>query len=655
MNRTTTGKRSWSSWTPAYFILFALVAPALYAQSGASGDNWMYWGGDAGSTRYSPLDQIHAGNAADLEVVWRWKADNFGPRPAFNYKTTPIAVNGVLYAAAGYRRAVVAIDGATGETLWMWRMKTNPRWEASPRQFAGRGVAYGEVDGRGRIYVVTPGFYLIALDAETGREIEHFGENGIVDLQVGLGYDVHPMTGIDPNNGVITSGSPPIVVNGVVVVNNASDRGYYPPFKQNIPGHVRGYDARTGEQKWIFHVVPKPGELGNETWEDDSWMYSGNVNSWAPLSADPQLGLVYIPTDTPTGDYYGGHRLGDNLFGTSLIALNAETGERVWHQQLVKHDIWNYDNPTAPNLIDVTVDGREIKAIVQTTKQGWAYVFDRETGEPVWPFEERVVPNTDLPGERAAPTQRFPTNPAAYELQGVTVDDLIDFTPELRAEAIEIASNYRMGPLFTPPSLAEHPDGTKGAFVMPGANGGTNIGGGAAVDPETGILYVASERGHSVISMVNAPERSSMDFISLGPGGIRGPQGLELFKPPYGHIIAIDLNTGEHVFDIPNGETPEAVKNHPALTGVEIPKTGKRSHATILLTKTLMFAGEGTRGASIFRAHDKRTGEIIAEIEIPGPTNAAPMSYAVDGKQYIVVAIAGTGHPAELVALSLVD
>lgn len=639
-----------SSWVIP-FILFLALGPA-YGQQGAN-SNWAYWGGDAGSTRYSALDQITAQNAADLEVAWRWRADNFGPAPEFNYKTTPLVIDGILYAAAGYRRAVVAIDAATGETLWMWRMKPNPRWETSPRQFSGRGVAYGEVDGKGRIYVVTPGFYMAALDAETGRQIKSFGDGGIIDLQVGLGFDVDPITGIDPKNGVITSGSPPIVVNGVVVVNNASDRGYYPPFKENIPGHVRGYNARTGEQLWIFHVIPKPGEFGHETWEEDSWTYSGNVNTWAPLSADPELGLVYLPTDTPTGDYYGGHRLGDNLFGTSLIALDAQTGERVWHQQFVKHDIWNYDNPTAPNLVDITVEGRSIKAIVQTTKQGWAYVFDRETGAPVWPIEERAVPNTDLPGERVSPTQRFPTKPAPYELQGVTIDDLIDFTPELREQAIEIASNYRMGPLFTPPSLAEHPSGTQGSFVMPGANGGTNIAGGAAVDPETGILYIASERGHSVISMVHAPERSSMNYISLGPGGIRGPQGLELFRPPYGHIIAIDLNTGEHLFDIPNGDTPEFVKNHPALQGIDIPRTGKRSHATILVTKTLMFAGEGTRGDPIFRAHDKRTGEIIAEIELPGPTNAAPMSYEVDGRQFIVVAVAGAGHPAELVALAL--
>lgn len=635
-------------------IVVAGTIPA-FAQYGAPGQNWMYWGGDSGSTRYSPLDQINAENASDLEVAWRWKANNFGPSPEFNYKTTPLAVDGILYAAAGYRRAVVAIDGATGETLWMWRMNPNPRWETSPRQFSGRGVAYSEVDGEGRIFVVTPGFFMAALDAKTGQQVEDFGDHGIIDLQVGLGYDVDPETGIAPENGVITSGSPPIVVGDVVVVNNASDRGYYPAFKENIPGHVRGYDVRTGEQKWIFHVVPKPGEFGNDTWENDSWTYSGNANSWAPLSADVDRGIVYIPTDTPTGDYYGGHRLGDNLYGTSLIALRAATGEKVWHQQFVKHDIWNFDNPTAPNLVDVTVDGVNIPAIVQTTKQGWAYAFNRVTGEPLWPFEERAVPDTDLPGERVSPTQRFPTKPSPYEMQGTSIDDLIDFTPELRAEAIEIASNYRMGPIFTPPSLAEHPDGTKGAFVMPGANGGTNIPGGAAVDPETGILYVASERGHSVISMVHAPERSSMDFISLGPGGIRGPRGLELFKPPYGHIIAIDMNTGEHVFDIPNGDTPESTKNHPALAGIDIPKTGKRSHATILVTKTVMFAGEGSRGAPIFRAHDKQTGEILAEVELPGPTNAAPMSYEVNGKQYIVVAVAGAGHPAELVALALED
>ncbi|MFQ5568425.1 MAG: PQQ-binding-like beta-propeller repeat protein [Rhodothermales bacterium] len=642
----------------ARVLFLALVAvwwtAPVVGQNGTENGEWRYWGGDEQSSRYSPLDQIHSDNVADLEEAWRWKADNFGPAPDFIYRATPLYVNGTLYTVAGQRRTVVAIDPATGETLWMWRMKENPRWQASTRKNYGKSVAYAEVDGRGIIYLITPGYYLVALDAETGRPIPHFGLNGIVDLHLGLGnYPVDPDRGV-LDSGDITASSPPIVVNGVVVVGNSHDRGYYPSKKENIPGHIRGYDAKTGAMKWIFHVVPQPGEYGHETWEEDSWTYSGNVSSWAPLSADSERGLVFIPTDTPTNDYYGGDRLGDNLYGTSLIALNVETGERVWHFQMVHHDIWNYDNPNAPKVVDLTVDGRRIPAVVETTKQGWAYVLNRETGEPVWPVEERPVPTSDIPGERTSPTQPFLTKPAAFELQGITEDDLIDFTPELRAQALELARHYRMGGLFTPPSLAEAPDGTQGTFVVPGANGGANIPGGSSVDPETGMLYVATERGHSVIALVPGETRNSnAGYVSLGPGGIRGPQGLNLLKPPYGSIVAIDLNTGEHAWRIPNGDTPEALKNHPALQGVDLPRTGKRSHATILTTKTLLFYGEGRRGDPWFHAVNKRTGEEIARIELPATTNTAPMTYLHEGKQYIILAVASAGHPAELVALAL--
>lgn len=637
-----------------FLVMIAAVFSApVFGQTGAQNGNWQYWGGDAGSMRYSDLNQITPENFEDLEVAWRWSSANFGPAPEFYYRATAIAIDGVLYSVAGERRAVVAIDGATGETLWMWRIKETKRWEVSPRRFSGRGVAYTEVDGEGRILVTTPGFFMAMLNAKTGQPIRSFGDNGIVDLMVGLGYDVDPETGIDPKYGLITTGSPPIVVGDVIVVGNAHGRGYYPSQKENIPGHIRGYDVRTGKQRWIFHVLPKPGEFGNDTWEGDSWTFTGNISSWPPLSADPELGLVYIPTDTPTGDYYGGHRHGDNLFGTSLIALNAQTGERVWHQQFVKHDIWNYDTPTAPNLVNITVDGRNIRAIVQTTKQGWAYVFDRATGEPVWPMEERPVPQSDVPGEKTSPTQRFPTWPKAYEQQGVTIDDLIDFTPELRAQAIEMTKKYRMGPIFTPPSLANDPDGTEGTLIAPGANGGTNIPGGSGVDAESGIIYIASQRGHSRIAMINDPEKSNMRYISLGPGGIRGPQGLPLLKPPYGRIVAIDLNSGEHLWNIPNGDTPDRIKNHPALQGVDIPRTGNSGHANILVTRGGLFAGEGRGGAPIFRAYHKMTGAILGEVELPASTNAAPMTFLVNGKQYIVVAIAGNGLPAELIALTL--
>ena len=634
--------------------LLGAASPALAQRTGTENGEWRYWGGDEGSTRYSPLAQIDAGNVATLEVAWRWKAANYGPEPDFIYRATPLMVGGRLYTVAGQRRAVVAIDAATGETLWMWRMRDNPRWEASTRKNYGKAVAYAEVDGRGVIYTITPGYYLVALDAETGQPILHFGLHGIVDLHLGLGdYPVHPDSGVLAA-GDITASSPPIIVNGVVVVGNSHDRGYFPNRRENIPGHIRGYDARTGMLRWTFHVLPRPGEYGHETWEGDSWTYTGNISSWAPLSADSERGLVFIPTDTPTNDYYGGERLGENLFGTSLIALNAATGERVWHFQMVHHDIWNYDNPNAPKVVDVTVDGRRIPMVIETTKQGWAYVLNRETGVPVWPIEERSVAASDVPGERTSPTQPYVTRPAAFELQGITEDDLIDFTPELRAQALELARRYRMGPLFTPPSLLDAPDSTHGTFVVPGANGGANIPGGSSVDPETGILYVATERGHSVISLVPGERReSTAEFVSTGPAGIRGPMGLELLKPPYGSIVAIDLSTGEHLWRIPNGDTPSSLAEHPALRGVELPQTGKRSHANLLTTGSLLFYGEGRRGDPWLHAVDKRTGEEIARIALPATTNTALMTYLHDGRQYIVVAVAGPGVEAELVALRL--
>ena len=636
-------------------FIILIVTPVL-PQHGAPNGDWPYWGGDAGSTRYSALDQINKDNVKDLEIAWRWYSANYGPIPEFYFRATPLEVGGVIYTVAGERRAAVAIDAGTGETLWMWRMKNNPRWEKSPRRFSGRGLAYTEVDGEGRIIVVTPGYYMVVLDAATGRPVDGFGKDGTIDLQEGLGFKVDPVHGIDPKYGLITHGSPPIVVNGIIVVGNAHGRGYYPKQKENIPGHIRGYDIKTGKQLWIFHVIPKPGEYGHDTWEGDSWTYTGNISSWATLSADPELNIVYIPTDCPTGDYYGGHRHGDNLYGTGLVALNVKTGKRIWHQQFVKHDIWNYDTPTAPNLLDIRVKRKKIKAIVQATKQGWAYVFDRKTGKPVWPMEERKVPASDVPGEKTSPTQLYPTWPLPFELQGVTVDELIDFTPELRAQAVELASKYRMGPIFTPPSLAEDPeDGTQGTFVMPGANGGANIPGGAVVDPETGIFYVASEKRHSVIRLVNDPEKSKMNYISLGPGGIRGPQGLQLLKPPYSRIVAIDMNTGKHLWNIPNGNTPKSLKEHPALEGVDIPQTGNMAHAGLVITKTLLFSGEGRGGDPWFRAYDKKTGEVVAEIELPAQTNHPPMTYMHNGKQYIVMPVAATGHPAELVALALPD
>ncbi|MGE3274402.1 MAG: PQQ-binding-like beta-propeller repeat protein [Vicinamibacterales bacterium] len=631
---------------------------------------WASWGADLASSRYSPLEQITAENFGELEVMWRWKAANFGPQPDHIYRATPLYVNGKLYTVAGHRRTVVCIDPTTGETLWMFREKDNPRYRNSTRQDYGKGVAFARVNGRPTIYLATPGSYLWALDADTGDPVPYFGNNGVVDLHLGLGkYAVHPDRGV-MDYGDITTSSAPLVFNGVVVMGNSHDRGYYPENKENIPGVIRGYDAATGEMLWRFDPVPKAGQPFNETWEDGSAEFTGNVSPWAPLSGDPDLGLVYVPTDTPTNDYYGGSRHGANVFGTSLIALDVKTGERRWHYQFVHHDIWNYDIPDAPHLLDVTVNGQKVPIIAQATKQGWLYVFNRETGEPIWPIEERAVPQSDIPGEETWPTQPHVTRPAAFEMQGMTEDNLIDFTPELRKQAIEIAKQFRMGPLFQPPSLRNAADGTVGTFSVPGANGGANIPGGAAADPETGWIYVASQRGMTVYGLVPAEEKypegkpwpgwGSQDGKVTSeyvwePVRSGGPQGLPLLKPPYGAITAFDLNSGDLKWRIPNGETPDYIKEHPALKGVDVGNTGQNSHANLLVTKSLLFYGEGRSGAPYFRAVDKQTGKELGKMRLPAQTNTAPMTFMHNGHQYIVMAIAGPELEAELVALALPD
>lgn len=636
--------------------LSALVATGAAAQVPANG-GWTHWGASAASTRYSPLEQITRDNFADLEVAWIWRADNFSPEGEAILRATPIYAEGKLFSVAGTRRTVVAIDPATGETLWTFREPETERWRLSMRKDYGKGVAYDVVDGRGRIYVVTPAFFLHALDAETGLPVAGFGANGTVDLLANLGpYPFDPDKGLPKEVGYITSSSPPIVVNGVVIVGNSHEQGYYQTKQHDVPGNILAYDARTGRHRWTFKVVPGPGEFGHDTWRNDAWKHIGNISSWAPLSADAELGLVYIPTDPPTIDYFGGFHPGDNLFSTSVLALDVQTGERRWHYQLVHHDIWNYDVPHAPQLVDITVAGRRIPALVQVTKQGYTFVFNRATGEPVWPIEERPVPPSTVPGEHASPTQPHPTKPAPFEMQGLSHDDLIDFTPELRQKAIEHVSRFRIGPLYTPPAVRGQ-DGFEAAIHCPGANGGANIPGGAVIDPETGILYVSSTKACSAPRLVPGTEvdpESDVEWISVGPGGVGGVEGLPLYKPPYGRITAIDLNTGEHLWWITNGDTPANVRSHPLLQGIDVGRTGAGTHATAVATKTLLIYGEGRGARPLMHAVDKRTGEELATVTIPGPTTTAPMTFMHDGVQYIISAIGGANfRGGALVALRL--
>ena len=652
----------------------ALGAPAGAQDGGNPYGEWRYWGADAGNTRYSPLTQIDASNFGDLEVAWIWRGDNFGPSIDFILRTTPIYAEGTLYGVAGRSRTAAAIDPATGETLWTFREPHTTRWERSSRQSHGKGVAYAEIDGRGVIYLVTPAFFLHALEAETGHPVEGFGgpipvegfgEHGAVDMLADLGHPYDPESGIPAEIGYITNTSPPIVVNGVVVVGNSNLTGRLDPRRENVPGDVLAYDARTGEHLWKFNIIPQPGEFGHDTWENDAWEWSGNINTWPPLSADPENGIVYVTTDAPTNDYFGGHRPGDNLFGNSVVAIDVETGERVWHFQAIHHDIWDRDFPHPPQLIDVTVDGEEIPALVQSSKQAFIYAFNRVTGEPIWPIEERPVPQSRVPTEQSSPTQPFPTRPAPYEMHGLTEDDLADYTPEIRARALELVSEWEYGPsLYLPPLHATNAEGKKGALFCPSQGGGTNIPGGTVADPETGIVYTASVKSCGGFTLIPGLERDGQLTGQSGitpvewthapvPGGVGTIDGIPFYKPPYGRITAIDMNTGEILWWIPNGETPERIENHPLLEGVDLPNTGQPSHATAVATGSLLIYGEGRGGLPRMHAVNKRTGERVGTVELPAPTDTAPMTYLHDGVQYIVTAVSGQGLPGSLVALRL--
>ncbi|HWK54669.1 MAG TPA: PQQ-binding-like beta-propeller repeat protein, partial [Hyphomicrobiales bacterium] len=525
---------------------------------------WLSYHGDAASTHYSPLDYINKDNVDTLEVAWRWYTVNHGPQPEFNYEATPLMVDGVLYTTAGRRRDVVAIDPVTGETLWMFRLDEGSR--RGPRINSGRGLAVYRNDGETRLILITPGYQMLALDPATGKPDPQFGSAGVVDLR----DDLEDRFEVDPDAMAVGSTSPAMIVGDVIVVGATFPSGGSPASKQAAAGNIRGYDAHSGKMLWKFHTIPQGNEFGTETWRDGSNAYTGSAGSWSTMSADLERGIVYIPVEAATGDMYGGHRPGDNLFSQSLVALDAKTGERLWHFQLVHHDVWDYDPPTGPVLADLQVDGRTIPAAIQVSKQGMVYTFNRVTGEPVWPIVETPVPQNGVPGEQLSPTQPIPSKPAPFERQGLTEDDLIDFTPELKAEALRILEGYTWGPLFTPPSIVDETNG--GTVFMPGFGGGANWQG-VAFDPDTNMLYIPSTSHPMKVGLGKDTRNADFDYAMTSRGIVmEGPFGLPLIKPPYGRITAIDMNTGEHRWMMANADTPEEIRNNPRLRGVDIPE-----------------------------------------------------------------------------------
>jgi len=652
----------------------ALTSISVQGQTGAQKGEWRTYGGDLGHTRYAPLDQINAGNFSKLEVAWRFKTDNLGPRLEFNLQSTPLVVGNRLYSTAGTRRAVVSLDAATGELQWVHSEDEGARGAAAPRQLSGRGLAYWTDGKEERILYVTQGYRLVALDAKTGNRVPSFATNGILDLKADLDRS------IDLTGGSVGLHATPVVAGDIVLVGAAFETGANPKSKSNIKGAVRAFDVRTGKRLWMFKTIPEPGEVGAETWEDDSWAYTGNTGVWAQISVDLELGMAYLPVEMPTHDYYGGARPGNGLFGETLVAVDLKTGQRKWHYQLVHHGIWDMDIPCAPILADITVNGKTIKAVAQPTKQAFLYVFDRVTGQPIWPIEEKPVPQGDTPGEKYSKTQPIPSKPAAYNRQGLQVDWLIDFTPELRAEAVKAIEKYKIGPVFTPPvvSKAEGPIAT---LQMASQGAATNWPGGS-YDPETHILYVHSQSAVATLGLVPPPAGAAPDVRyhqgtvlsgarrSGGSGSAAAAeggavttltvQGLPLVKPPYGQINAINLDTGDIIWQVPHGETPDAIKNNPALKGLTIPRTGRPGNVGTLVTKTLVVSGEpgfgitstGQRG-SMLRAYDKKTGAEVGAVYMPAPQTGSPMTYMLNGRQYVVVAISGGTYSGELLALKL--
>ena len=688
------------------------------SRRGTENGEWRYLGGDAGHTRYSPLDQVTPANFETLKEAWRFSPlDVVGPMTA---RATPSYVGGKLLSVAGYRRHVVSIDPTNGKLLWNWVEPETYRSKYSMRAPYGKGVAYTEINGKGVVIISTPGYFLVALDADTGKPLENWGrpialpgfpKSGMVDLAEDLIRDWEPWTRLkrkyNPNEGVpldlgyITTSSPPIVVNDVIVVGNSAEQGYHQTRQENVPGDVLGYDVKTGKFLWKFHVIPRPGEFGHNTWENDAWRTTGDVSSWAPMSADLERGIVYIPTNSATVDFYGGFRPGDNLFSASVIALDVKTGKRVWHFQTVHHDIWNTDLPTAPIVMDVTVDGKRVPGVFQAGKTGILYSMNRVTGQPIWGFEERPVPASKVPGEKLSPTQPFPIKPLPFERLGRTESDVIDYTPEIRKLALERARQQGMiVPPFNPPVHRGNPEGIASARFFPGETGGVNITHPPAADPTTGIIYIASHSGGGQRTLVPGKEldcfgqtgktvaawvptsggctstsveaaiemypeegqggwrregrsacsplvRVAVAAASAAPSPIRTIRstGLPLFKGPVGRISAIDLNTGNYLWVIPNGDAPQAqqdaIRNNPLLKGVNVdPNVGRAGLGGLITTATMLLApGQTADNSPKLFAIDKKTGKRLGAIATAGQQRYGMMTYMHHGKQYIVVQI----------------
>ena len=677
------------------------TANGTWSASTKNGE-WPHYTGDLTGARYSPLDQINAENFNKLEVAWRFKTDSLGTRPEYKLEGTPLMIKGMIYATAGTRRSVVALKADTGELVWVHAEFEGKRAINAPRQLSGRGLSYWTDGKEERIIYVTTGYRLIALDAKTGTRIASFGKDGIVDLKVGVVHGTGQQ--IDLETGDIGLHSTPAIVKDVVLVGSAHKEGMTVATHDNAKGLARAFDVRTGKLLWTFNTIPRPGEFGNDTWLNNSWATNGNTGVWTQISVDEELGLVYLPVESPTSDFYGGHRPGNNLFGESLVCVDLKTGQRKWHFQIVHHPIWDYDLSSAPLLADINVDGKAIKAVALPTKEGFLYVFDRVTGKPVWPIEERPVPKGDVPGEWYAPTQPFPTKPPAYARQAVTPDELMDFTPELKAQALKNLEAFKTGPMFVPPVVSKV-GGPVAALTVGTLNGGTNWPG-AGYDPETHTAYLpASNSAVAPIGLIEPPEgfsdikyvsgRAGQPFrVSEGPGygsaadypqeprrrpaaaapaapatpappagavaGSTFVQGLPIVKPPYGTLSAINLDKGELMWQVAHGDTPDVIRNHALLKGMNIPKTGQGGAVGLVITKTLVIMGDPQvtttpdhpRGAML-RAYDKATGKQVGAIYLPAPQSGSPMTYSVNGKQYIIVAVSGGAYSGEYIAFAL--